>query len=174
VVYIYRKRKQPFLQLGLEAGLGLGTLEDSLELGGEHDGALDLDLARHEQLLAVGFTVGKINKGLVSKLDGDIGLDTVDGAKVDGTLAVLEIKSPGLDLAGLVLDVELEDTLDLGDLLLALGRGEGLEVLLDLGEEGRGLETFNGNSYCNKEERWFSMRVVGNEIPYYFPFFVLF
>ena len=46
-----------------------------------------------------------------------------------------------------VLDVELEDTLDLLDLLLALGIGKGLEVLVDLNEDSRGLETINSESY---------------------------
>lgn len=56
-------------------------------------------------------------------------------------------------LAGVVLDVELEDTLDLLDLLLTLGLRETLEVLINLGEEGRGLETFNSESYfCWREE----------------------
>jgi len=51
------------------------------------------------------------------------------------------------NLAASVLDVELEDTLDLLDLLLTLGIGKGLEVLVDLDEDGRGLETINSESY---------------------------
>jgi hypothetical protein len=50
-------------------------------------------------------------------------------------------------LAGVVLDVELEDTLDLLDLVLTLSVGETLEVLVNLGEESRGLETVNSESY---------------------------
>jgi len=46
-----------------------------------------------------------------------------------------------------VLDVELEDTLDLLDLGLALSLGEGLELIFDLGEELGGLETFNLDGY---------------------------
>lgn len=37
-----------FKNNSLELGLGLGLLEDGVELGGLHDVALDLELARHE------------------------------------------------------------------------------------------------------------------------------
>ena len=57
-------------------------------------------------------------------------------------------------LAGVVLDVELEDTLDLLDLLGTLSIRETLEVLVDLGEKSRGLETVNSKgSYCIEGEK---------------------
>lgn len=54
--------------------LSLLRLEDTVELGGEHDVALDLELARHESLLAVDLAVSEIDEGVVGKVDGNIGL----------------------------------------------------------------------------------------------------
>ncbi len=42
--------------------LGLLGLEHAVELGGEHDVALDLELARHEGLLAVDLAVGEVDE----------------------------------------------------------------------------------------------------------------
>lgn len=42
--------------------LGLSTLEDSVELGREHDVALDLELARHEGLLSVQLAIGQLER----------------------------------------------------------------------------------------------------------------
>lgn len=54
--------------------LGLLGLEHAVELGGEHDVALDLELARHEGLLAVDLAVGEVDEGVVREVDGDISL----------------------------------------------------------------------------------------------------
>ena len=43
--------------------LGLLRLEDTVELSGEHDVTLDLQLARHECLLAVELSVGHVHEG---------------------------------------------------------------------------------------------------------------
>ena len=96
--------------------------------------------------MTVGLTLGQGNKVIVLEVNGDIGLETSDGSLVHGTGTGLEIEGPGGCLVGSVLDVELEDTLDFLDLILALGLGHGLEVLVNLGEEGRGLETFDVES----------------------------
>lgn len=80
-----------FLQLGLD----LVGLEDGVELGGEHDGTLGLDLSRHEQLLSVGLALGQVKEVLVVDVDGDIGLETGNGADGDGASAVLQVKGPG-------------------------------------------------------------------------------
>ena len=139
-------KESAFLQLGLESSLLLGGVEDRVELGGHHDGTLDLDLSGHEQLLSVGLTLSEGNEIIILEINGDIGLQSLDGSLVHCTVAGLEIEGPGGGLTGIVLDVELEDTLDLLDLILALGLGEILEVLVDLGEESRGLEAFDGES----------------------------
>ena len=54
--------------------LGLLGLEDTVELGGEHDVALDLELAGHEGLLAVDLAVGEVDERVVREVDGDVGL----------------------------------------------------------------------------------------------------
>ena len=87
------KEPESFLQLSLD--LVLVALEDSVELGGEHDGTLGLDLARHEQLLSVGLASSKIDEIRVRDIDGDIGLDTSDGSDVHGTGTVLQVQGPG-------------------------------------------------------------------------------
>lgn len=152
-------KKKKYLQLGLGTGLVLGRLEDRVELGSHHDVTLDLNLSRHEELLSVGLAVGKIDKVLIDNVNDDVGLELVNGSLVHGTGAVLQVKSPGGDLAVLVLDVELEDTLDLADLLLALGLGEGLELLVNLGEDSRGLETFDDKS-CKRGKKRKKKRVI--------------
>jgi len=128
-----------FLQLGLVG------LEDIAELGGKHDLSLDLDGARHEQLLGVGSARGEVNKGAVLDRDHNIGLGS-GGAGSDGTLAVLEVDVVSGSLALLVGDLELEDTLDLLDLGQAISRGHGLNASLDLLESGSGLEVTGSGS----------------------------
>ena len=54
--------------------LGLLGLEDVVKLSGEHDVALDLELAGHEGLLAVDLAVGEVDEGVVREVDGDISL----------------------------------------------------------------------------------------------------
>jgi len=54
--------------------LGLLGLEHTVELGGEHDVALDLELAGHESLLAVNLAVGEVDEGVIGEVDGDISL----------------------------------------------------------------------------------------------------
>lgn len=54
--------------------LGLLGLEHAVELSGEHDVALDLELARHEGLLTVDLAVSEVDEGVVGKVDDDIGL----------------------------------------------------------------------------------------------------
>jgi len=83
------------LQLGLEAGLLLGRVEDRVELGGHHDSTLDLDLSSHEQLLAVSLALSKSNKVLILDVNGDIGLDSSDGSLVHGTVSRLQVEGPG-------------------------------------------------------------------------------
>ena len=50
------------LEVGTNLKLGLLGLEDSVELGCEHNVALDLQLARHECLLAVELAVGHVHE----------------------------------------------------------------------------------------------------------------
>lgn len=140
-----KRKGKKYLQLGLGALL-LGSVENRVELGGQHDGTLDLDLSRHEELLSVGLALRKSNEVGIGNVDGDVGL--ADDSLVHGTLAGLQVKGPGGNLALLVLDVEHEDTLDLLDLIETLGIGESLEVLIDLGNESRGLETFDSKGSC--------------------------
>lgn len=52
--------------------LGLGGLEHTVELGRQHDVALDLELAGHERLLGVDLAVGEADKGVVGEGDGDV------------------------------------------------------------------------------------------------------
>lgn len=56
---------------GLELGLGLGLLEDGVELGGLHDVALDLELARHEEALGVGLAGDEVAKVGLREGEGD-------------------------------------------------------------------------------------------------------
>lgn len=140
------------LQLGLEASLLLGSIEDSLELGGHHDGTLDLDLSAHEQLLAVSLALSKCNEVLVLEIDGNIRLASLDGSSVHGAISSLQVESPCGNFAISILDIELEDTLDLLDLLLALGFSETLEVLVDLDEESRRLEAVNSDRHGDRVE----------------------
>ena len=58
----------------LEVGLVPLGLENTVELGGEHDVALNLQLAGHESLLAVDLAVGEVDEGVVREVDGDISL----------------------------------------------------------------------------------------------------
>lgn len=101
----------------LELGLGLGLLEDRLELGGLHDVTLDLELARHEELLGVGLALGEVGEVIVGEDEGDGGL--VAEALGDLT-GVLEVEVPRSGLASLVLDGEGEDGTALLDGVLAL------------------------------------------------------
>lgn len=132
-----KEKGKRYLQLGLDGG----ALENRVELGGQHDGTLGLDLSRHEELLSVGLALSKSNEVTIGNVDGDVGL--ADDSLVQGTLAGLQVQGPGGNLAFLVLDVEHEDTLDLLDLIGTLGIGEGVELLIDLDNEIRGLETFD-------------------------------
>lgn len=97
-VYFFRTRKKEegiLLQLGLEASLLLGSVQDRVQLGGHHDGTLDLDLARHEELLAVGLALGKSNKVVILQVDGDIRLLASDDSLVHLTVTGLEVEGPG-------------------------------------------------------------------------------
>lgn len=71
--------------------LSLLGLEDTVELGSEHDVALDLELARHECLLAVELAVSHVDKGVIAGVDGHIGL----GALLDGALVCLGVLIEG-------------------------------------------------------------------------------
>ena len=64
----------------LELGLGLGLLEDGVELGGLHHVALDLKLARHEQPLGVGLAGNEGAKVGVREGESDCKTD-VSGSK---------------------------------------------------------------------------------------------
>lgn len=55
----------------LELGLGLGLLEDGVELGSLHDIALDLELAGHEEALSVGLAGDELGKVGVGEGEGD-------------------------------------------------------------------------------------------------------
>ena len=57
--------------LDLELGLGLRLLEDGVELGGLHDVALDLELARHEEALGVGLAGDEVAEVGVREGEGD-------------------------------------------------------------------------------------------------------
>lgn len=55
----------------LQLSLGLGLLQDRLELGGLHDVALDLELAGHEETLSVGLALGESLEVIVGQGEGD-------------------------------------------------------------------------------------------------------
>lgn len=55
----------------LQLGSGLGLLHDGVQLGGLHDVALDLELARHEQALGVGLASDELAEVLLGKDEGD-------------------------------------------------------------------------------------------------------
>lgn len=106
----------------LQLSLGLGLLEDRLELGGLHDVTLDLELARHEEALSVGLAAGEGDEVIVRQAEGDGGLL----AETLGDLAgVLEVEVPGSGLASLVLEGEGEDGVGLLDGVLAVGLAGG-------------------------------------------------
>lgn len=101
----------------LQLSLGLSLLEDRLHLGGLHDVALDLELARHEEALGVGLAGAQVGKVLVGQDESDVGLV----AEALGDLAgVLEVEVPAGGLAGLVLEGKGEDGVALLDGVLAL------------------------------------------------------
>lgn len=102
----------------LQLGLGLGLLEDRLHLGGLHDIALDLELARHEELLGVGLAGderGKVGVGQGQRDGGLGGQALLHGARL------LEVNVPAVRLAGRVLEGEGEDGVALLDGVLAVG-----------------------------------------------------
>lgn len=55
----------------LQLSLGLGLLQDRLKLGGLHDIALDLELARHEEALGVGLALRESLEIIVGQGEGD-------------------------------------------------------------------------------------------------------
>ena len=52
--------------------LGLGDLEDRVELGREHNVALDLELAGHEGLLRIDLAVREADERVVREVDRDV------------------------------------------------------------------------------------------------------
>jgi len=61
----------------LELGLGLGLLEDGVQLGGLHDIALDLELAGHEETLGVGLAGDESAEVRVGEVQGDCRQDSI-------------------------------------------------------------------------------------------------
>lgn len=86
-------------------------LEDTVELGSEHDVALNLELTAHERLLAVHLTIGKVGEGVISQGDNAVSL-ALSLALVGGNIL---LQVDGLDklLTSRVLNVELEDSVGL-------------------------------------------------------------
>lgn len=131
----------------LELSLGLGLLEDRLELGGLHDVTLDLEFARHEELLGVGLALGEVGEVIVGEDEGDGGLL----AEALGDLAgALEVEVPGSGLASLVLEGEGEDGTALLDGSLALvlrGVQDGVDGIESRGGGELGCEMVSSVSY---------------------------
>lgn len=99
--------------------LGLLGLEHTVEFGGEHDVALDLELAGHESLLAVNLAVGEVDEGVIGEVDGDISLSL--GLALVSFSVLLEVNGPDELLAFGVLDVHFEAAVGLLlDVLLLL------------------------------------------------------
>lgn len=115
-----------------EICLELGTLrlEHTVELGSEHDVALDLELARHESLLAVELALSEVDKGVVSKVNDDISLAL--GLALVGGVLLLEVDGLNELLAASVLDVDLEDTVGLLAEVRPLVVRHALDALLNL------------------------------------------
>lgn len=99
----------------LELGLSTSLLHDSLKRSSLHDISLDLELARHEELLGVSLSVSKLSKVVVREDEGDVSLSLL--ALGDGT-GSLKVQSPGLGLAFLVLEGKYNDSVGLLDDLL--------------------------------------------------------
>ena len=57
-------------QFHLQLGLGLGLLQDGVQLGGLHDISLNLKLAAHEQALGVGLAGDELTKVVIRELQG--------------------------------------------------------------------------------------------------------
>lgn len=68
-----QKQDSPVASPLLQLGLALGLLEDGLHLGGLHDIALDLELARHEEALSVGLAGDEAGEVGVGQREGDCG-----------------------------------------------------------------------------------------------------
>lgn len=107
--------------------LALGRLEDGVELGREHDVALDLELAAHEGLLSVELAVGQVLESLVRERDGYVRLG-LGRALVDLAL-LLEVDRPRLFVAFGGLDLRRGGVgvrwVEWGMERRALGRGRG-------------------------------------------------
>jgi len=87
------RKRHSCLELGLGVVL-LGRVDDSIQLGGHHDSALDLDLASHEQLLTIGSALTKTDKVTVRDVNGNVSLEASNGSLGHGALA-LQIEGPG-------------------------------------------------------------------------------
>ena len=151
----------------LELGLGLGLLEDGVQLGGLHDIALDLELAGHEETLGVGLAGDESAEVRVGEVQGDCRQDSIskcDTKKKGGknpssvvvehnekhtsgllaeTLAngaaLLQVDVPAVGLASSVLKVESKDGVALLDGILLVGLA-GVKGSVDGVKGGRGGE----------------------------------
>lgn len=116
----------------LELGLGLGLLEDGLELGSLHDVALDLQLAAHEELLGVGLAGNELGEVVVAQDESDcrypksascrvyvfvyecvyltIRLLASWGSALANRTSLLQVHEPRLLLTSSVLDLESKDS----------------------------------------------------------------
>lgn len=102
----------------LELGLSAGLLHDSLKRSSLHDISLDLELARHEKLLRVSLSISELSKVVVRKDESDISLSLLTLGDLS---VVLEVQSPRLSLALLVLEGEDNHSVSLLDDLLLEG-----------------------------------------------------
>merc|ERR1719183_2627523 len=82
----------------LPLGLGLGGVEEHLELLREHDVALDLELAAHECLHGVQLASDELDEVVFGDSEGAAGF-LLGLSWVDFSIAVLEVDGPRLGLS---------------------------------------------------------------------------
>lgn len=121
----------------LQLGSGVNRLEHRLNRRRLHHVALHLQLAVHKQLLAVGLTVGKLDK--VGILQDQLHVVLGHRVNLGDSAGVFEVQKPRLVLALLVLEGNDNHRLDAVDGLLLDGLVA--EPVGELLEEGRGVES---------------------------------
>ena len=98
--------------------------------------------------MSVGLARSEVDKDFILGADHNIGLGG-SGSSANAASSVLEVNVEGGTLAGLVGEIELEDSLDLLDLSLTFSLGHGLNASPDLVESSSRLEVSSCASSCS-------------------------